>query len=155
MANDPLSELKDIHWPDPPGIWPLAAGYYLVLLLLILLGLALVYFLLWGFRKYQLKKAINQELRQIEAQFYLDQNVGQVQARVSALLKRLVFYQDKEQNRALDLSAMAINIKKILPGPKTDELLKLLETDRYKKDPQTDGQLLLNLAREQIKRCRI
>lgn len=31
--------LRDIHWPDPVGIWPLAPGWWIVLLLLLVGGI--------------------------------------------------------------------------------------------------------------------
>ena len=31
--------LRDIHWPDPVGIWPLASGWWIVLLLLLVGGI--------------------------------------------------------------------------------------------------------------------
>ncbi len=32
MTPDPLSELRDIHYPDPPGWWPPAPGWWLLAL---------------------------------------------------------------------------------------------------------------------------
>lgn len=34
-SEDPLSQLADIHLPDPVSIWPLAPGWWLVIVLLI------------------------------------------------------------------------------------------------------------------------
>lgn len=137
-------------------MWPLAIGYYVVMLILLFLILALVYYFLWGRKKRQLKKSIRAELLHIEAQYLENGDVALVQAKISALIKRLVFFKYGDKYlRSSDLLSLSEAIKKILPGKRTDELVRLLSKERFQKNPQTDGQLLLNLAREQIKRCRI
>ena len=85
MQQDPLIELKDIHWPDPLGFWPLAFGYYVVLLLIILLSILAIYFI-WGRRNRHVKKALWQEFLLIEQQYAQERDVAILQASISALL---------------------------------------------------------------------
>lgn len=156
VNDDPLSELRDIHWPKPIGIWPLAIGYYLTIIILLLVIFGLVYYFLVGRRRRRLRNGIRQELSLIEDQFLNNGDVAMVQAMISALLKRLVFFKYGDMfQKSSELSSMTGAINKILPGNKTKKLLELLSQERFQKFPAVDGKLLLNLAREQIKRCRI
>ncbi len=37
-STDPLSQLADIHLPEPVGIWPLAPGWWILLVILVIVG---------------------------------------------------------------------------------------------------------------------
>jgi hypothetical protein len=50
MQNDPLSDLRDIHLPDPGGFWPPAPGWWLVAMIALLTAALLT---LWLFRRYR------------------------------------------------------------------------------------------------------
>ena len=53
---DPLAQLKDIHLPDPVGFWPLAPGWYGLIIFIILLLSGLLYFLYKKHRYARAKK---------------------------------------------------------------------------------------------------
>lgn len=152
-----LKELRDIHWPEPPAIWPFAFGYYVVLALLILAALATIYFFLWGRTRQKLRKAIMGELNLMETAFVSDGDTARLQTAIGALLRRMVFLRNPDDlSRASDLDQMAPTLMKILPNAKkTTQLIEYLKRDRFKRSPSIDGVLLVNLVREQIKRCRI
>lgn len=86
---DPLNQLKDIHLPNPIGWWPLAPGWYVVLILLcvfIALLTALFYKKHCNARpKKQALLLLQQYIRQYEK----DHNAQLASARVSELLKRV------------------------------------------------------------------
>lgn len=42
MEQDPLSQLRDIHIPEPGGFWPPAPGWWLVLLIVIVLAVTIM-----------------------------------------------------------------------------------------------------------------
>ena len=60
-SEDPLSQLADIHLPDPVSIWPLAPGWWLVIVL-ILAGLC------WLSIQYIRKTILNRRLKAAQAE---------------------------------------------------------------------------------------
>jgi hypothetical protein len=152
-----LSQLRDIHWSTPATIWPLAFGYYVVLIPLILCAIAMLYFFVFKQKSRRLKKEIMHEFLIIESCFAQDSDVANLQCSLNALLRRIVFLKRPEEfERSSDLDRMNSTLIDIFPRRKmTAQLIELLKKDRFHKDPDVDGMLLLNLVREQIKRCRI
>lgn len=86
MQPDLLSQLNDIQTPDPIGWWPLAWGWYLVLVLL-LTGAFLLFKMIKT--KFEQNKAKKQALRELAA---LDQNLTPLQqvTMINNILKRVV-----------------------------------------------------------------
>jgi hypothetical protein len=89
-----LAQLKDIHMPASIGWWPLAPGWYLLGLLIILIVLSVF---LGGLRYYHQNRAKRQALSVLERyqKDYLNHANSQLTAaRLSELLKRvaLVYY---------------------------------------------------------------
>lgn len=68
MTADPLEQLKGLHLPAEPGIWPLAPAWWLVLLTVLLLMLGLCAWI-WHRRRLAprraLERGIEQELLQL------------------------------------------------------------------------------------------
>lgn len=157
MNEDILQQLRDIHWPAPPSIWPLAMGYYVVLAAVTIVALVLLYYFIWGRVRLQQKRSILRELSHIETSYENDPDVAHLQASVSALLRRIIFLKDpKNAERSIDLVCADGVLAKIFSDrKKTEHLVTLLSKDRFHKAPDVDGALLLKLTREQIKRCRI
>jgi hypothetical protein len=62
-SEDPLSQLADIHLPDPVSFWPLAPGWWIVIVL-ILMGLCWLGFL--SVRKLILNRRLQAAQRELE-----------------------------------------------------------------------------------------
>lgn len=96
MANtpDPLTQLRDIHLPDFIGWWPLAFGWYLVSVLIVLFIASLVYFLYQKNRNAIAKNKALSLLKTYKEHYEKEQDAQWASARVSELLKRvaLVYY---------------------------------------------------------------
>ncbi len=93
QAPAPTLELRDIHLPDPISWWPLAPGWWLLLLgliLLILTGIAI--------KKIYARKRINRasltELEKIRQDYLQHQNKATLVRAISILMRRacLSFY---------------------------------------------------------------
>lgn len=157
MNNEILSQLRDVHLPGSPSWWPPAVGYYIVVFLIVLL-----IFLGWLFyRKTHpgrlIKRQAKAELLKAERQYRRTQEVGPLQAEVSSIVRRLAAY--KAHSPVLlshEPADLYKGVKAVYPNAKkAQELLVLLEKDRYQKEGQVDGQRLILLAHELVKQCRI
>jgi hypothetical protein len=95
---DPLAELRDIHLPDPVSWWPPAPGWWLLLLLVIAMAGLSVW--LWrrraarrnqpvSYSRRQMLDAARIELARIEAAIGQADDVRDIAARLSGLLRRV------------------------------------------------------------------
>jgi len=86
-AADPLSELRDIHLPDPVSWWPPAPGWWMVsaiLLVVIALGV-------WSFRHVRRPtpyRTAQQELHGLRESFAANQQIEKLVVGLSVLLRR-------------------------------------------------------------------
>lgn len=91
MANesiqDPLAELRDIHLPAPPELWPPAPGWWLLLFLGIA---AAIYLLFIGYRYWQSNAYRRQALRELD-EIYQGESADELHllTQTNDLLKRV------------------------------------------------------------------
>ena len=91
QGSDPASlPLRDIHLPDPVSWWPLAPGWWALLLLLVIFVLSTTYFI----RRYRNHKIsalylAKQELARIETDFNINQDKSNLIKELSELIRRL------------------------------------------------------------------
>jgi hypothetical protein len=60
--TSPLAELKDIHLPEPTMLWPPAIGWWILLVVIISVIIALV---IWRIRRWRLSKAKRNALAEL------------------------------------------------------------------------------------------
>ena len=143
MDNSYLSELKDIHMPTKPNWWPLSDNLiYLIIFLLLFIFLLYISKRLI-FSKNKLKKEIKKEFIIIKSNFIKTQDKSQLQNDISIFIKRIII---SSKNRPL---TQVFNEKIYI------EINNILQTDRFKKNPSIDADLLLRLTSELINKCRI
>ncbi|VAW36902.1 hypothetical protein MNBD_GAMMA01-2156 [hydrothermal vent metagenome] len=85
-------ELRDIHLPTDPSIWPLAIGWWLLIICVVIIA-----YLFWKklaqLRKQkQLNNLLQQELLDISNRYKIHQNKPKLASEVSILLNRFVKY---------------------------------------------------------------
>ncbi|GAA0352037.1 hypothetical protein GCM10009092_15550 [Bowmanella denitrificans] len=110
MKNNPLSELKDIHLPDPVSAWPPAYGWWLLAIVAValLIGLILVYI-----RARHKRLAVRQALDELNR---LDLSQADWPAGLNALLKRLTLsYLPRESSAALHQQQWLNLLTSLLP----------------------------------------
>lgn len=91
---DPLAQLKDIHLPEPISWWPLAIGWYGLMVLIFLLIFAIAYLMHKRHINALAKNKALELLKTYKEQYQKDNNAQLTSARISELLRRvaLVYY---------------------------------------------------------------
>lgn len=80
-------DLRDIHLPEPISWWPIAPGWWLLMVSLFLI-IAVIFILRKIYLGKQLKRDITSELENIKQQFQKTQNKSQLAKSLSILLRR-------------------------------------------------------------------
>lgn len=157
MNNNPLLELRDVHLPSEPSWWPPAIGYYLVALLLVLLMVLCIYFYRKSSPRRLIKRQVLQELLKAERHYLRTREIAPLQAEVSSVVRRLAAYKAQSTTLLSDESSdLYRGVRKLSSDTKkTEELITLLEKDRFKKEVDVDGHRIILLAGELVKKCRI
>ena len=95
--NEPTLNLRDIHLPDPISWWPIAPGWWLLIITVLIIAV-IVFLARKIYRSKQLKRDIHAELGVIKQQFQQTQNRSQLAKSLSILLRRasISFYPAKD-----------------------------------------------------------
>ncbi len=88
-AADPLAQLRDIHLPEPVGWWPPAPGWWIVAIIVLLLGLLTFLFLRKRWRARAHRRSSQVLLTQYFEQWRRDKNTSRYLQQCNALLKRV------------------------------------------------------------------
>lgn len=84
-----LADLRDIHMPPPVGIWPLAPGWYGVIILAILALAGVLIGLYYRYPHLLVKRQAQRLLKQYKQDFWVSKNTDEACSKVSSLLKRV------------------------------------------------------------------
>jgi cbb3-type cytochrome oxidase subunit 3 len=92
--SQPLQNLRDIHLPEPVGFWPLAPGWYILAVVLLLLAIGVAYLVYRRHRRGRAKRQALLLLLEYERQYAAGSEASVISAQVSKLLRRvaLVYY---------------------------------------------------------------
>lgn len=86
-APDPLSDLRDIHLPDPVSFWPPAPGWWIAVIVII----ALLALSVWAFRRFRTPKVFKtacHELQGLRESYAANQQDRNLTLGLSLLLRR-------------------------------------------------------------------
>lgn len=153
---DALAQLKDIHLPLPIGWWPLAPGWYGVMILVLIVSAGIVTLVRRRRRTRQPKKQALALLQVYTAQYTQDYNAQLASARISELLKRVALvYYPRQQVASIHGQAWIQFLNQT--GSKVDfEPVKDLLLDvPFKPNEQTDLQPLIKQAQLWIKQRKV
>ncbi|MGB0909041.1 MAG: DUF4381 domain-containing protein [Nitrospirales bacterium] len=86
-SNDPLQQLRDIHVPDPISFWPPALGWWVVMLIVLVLASLGLWFLRYRKKTAPRRSALS-ELTVLKAKFDETQDSANLMESLSQLLRR-------------------------------------------------------------------
>lgn len=87
MTHNALANLRDIHMPPSISLWPLAPGWYVLIIVCLLLIGVISYFSLKVWRRRQRRHSILTEMNQYCEQYA--ENPNHALEKISALLRRI------------------------------------------------------------------
>lgn len=94
----PLSQLRDIHLPEPVGLWPLAPGWWLLAALLLVTGVIVFRLIRNRVRRDAPRRDALKELEKCYRAFEDDGNESKYISNINVLLKKVAaFYYGKEK----------------------------------------------------------
>lgn len=97
---DPLSELRDIHLPPPPPLWPPAPGWWLLAAIALVAIVFAVRFLVNAWRRGRGRRAAMRALARLRERHRGGETTTEVAAELSALLRRAAMIRHPRQRVA-------------------------------------------------------
>ena len=141
---DPLSQLQDIHLPEPVSWWPPAVGWWLLVLTLIIAVIAsILYYRYWcKYRRY--RKTALRKLDALYRQAEDDQEC--FLGNVASLLKRTAM-QQQPVTATMHGEQWQLFLQQHMP----EQPAHWIAISRYQPAVQTDKELVYHAARQWIK----
>lgn len=151
QPTDPLAQLHDIVLPQAVGWWPLAWGWWVLLIIVVSTSATLIFLWRRNRQRERYRKAALAELDKIFQAYQLDTNVARYLQELSILLRRTAISAQparfpvdiKGHNWLLWLEAQC-------PEAKTEfstGIGQILLTGPYQANPKIDAQALQKLIR--------
>lgn len=149
-AEKILAQLRDIHHPSPVPFWPLAPGWYALILLVSLVIGFIVYSCYRYIRKHRVRKIVLMRLEQLQQQ-QEDMNVPEA---LSMLLKRaaLFAYPRKQVAGLFGEQWLAFLDKTAMTSEFSAGLGRVLITYPYKNSQEELPEALFLLIKQWVKR---
>jgi hypothetical protein len=148
--DDLIKSLKDVHLPPKPALWPLPMGYWLGLILIVLI--ISLYFLWRRKKKIKLGFLAFKELENIQKEFLENNDSKILQSRILALFRRLALAKSARKDFLRSDTAELLQLAhKRATKNDLDELSELLQKNRFQKETELNSQRLLELTKSWLR----
>ena len=138
---DPLAQLRDIHLPDPISWWPMAPGWWLLIIIAVIGFVILGRLLINRYTERNYRRQALRQLKQIGGSDYQQQLIN-----VFELLRQVALSAYPQSNFAsLSPNDFVIFLQKSCSKPLFDGLNVNWQSLLYTKQPQIEDQLLEQL----------
>lgn len=152
--TDPLSQLRDIHLPDPVGLWPLAWGWWVLFALLATAILAGLFYWRRHQRQRRYRQQAQAELKSAYRNYRDNGDLALYLQNLSLVLRRAALTAfPRAQVAGLKGEAWLEFLDQSLPGPETPFTQgegRILATGPYQPKPQADAKVLHRLATDWV-----
>lgn len=152
---DLLQQLRDVHLPQAPGIWPLAWGFWLMLagvLLLLILGYRYRHI----YRKWQQKQQFLAELAQLQRDYHNGLDAPKTLNHLALLLKQVaLYYYPREQVASLHGEAWLQFLQDECPKNDGSQLTEFFTVFLYQAEISSDLAPCFIFAKQWIKHQRL
>jgi hypothetical protein len=88
MPMDPLAELRDIHLPPPPPLWPPAPGWWIVAMLGVAAVILGARYALTAWRRGRGRRAAARALAQLRSRYQSGEAPGVLTAELATIVRR-------------------------------------------------------------------
>ncbi|KTC76984.1 DUF4381 domain-containing protein [Legionella brunensis] len=147
-----LNQLHDIQLPEPIGWWPLAPGWYVLLVALLVVGGSLFYI---AYRRYKHGRAKREALHlliNLQKEYERDHDSQLSSMKISELLRRVALvYFPRQQVASLQGQEWIEFLSKTAKGINFDQMQDYLLQLPYQKPTDIDLSPLFNCAKSWIK----
>lgn len=152
--QDPLASLRDIHLPDAPGLWPLAIGWWIVILAILF---SLMCFFLWQSkrnRKIQseietdITEDFSEDLHRIIKDFDNHQNNVLLVQQVSMLLRKVSMTDSRNHAAITGNDWLAALDKRFDTNKFTQQYVKLFQQQQYAGQVEIDIKSFIHFIEE-------
>lgn len=153
-STDPLSQLRDIHLPDPVGLWPLAWGWWLLIALFAIALMAGLYHWRRHQRQRRYRRQAKAELESAYRDYRDNGDTSRYLQNLSLTLRRAALTAfPRSQVAGLKGEAWLEFLDQSLPGsqtPFTQGEGRVLALGPYQPKPQANVKALHRLAKDWI-----
>ena len=151
-SQDPLAKLHPLREPELIGWWPLAPGWWLLVVLALLCVAALTYFMVRRYRAKAYRRRALTQLQQLHQAYQADDDASRYIGQINALLKSvaLISYPHREV-AACNGEEWRVFLNSSMNG--TEQFQATFVTAAYQRDcPDMDMAQVHRVAQTWIKR---
>ena len=144
--NDTLADLKGIHLPEPVSWWPLAPGWWMLIVLIVAVITVSLYM---GLRHYQRNAFRRQALQELQQLRHQALPAEQLLSAISQLIRRTVI---SSRQQRLEASLQGQDWQQFLQQYMPETQAHLLAVGQYQAHPAVDTDKLLHSTEQWLKR---
>ena len=152
--NDPLSQLRDIHTPDPISIWPPAPGWWA----LFALGIGAIVWSLWWYRRWRSSgyRLAQNQLKRLREDYLANHQELTLVVELSMLIRRycLSVYGREQTAGLTGIAWLGFLDRKGETHGFTSGVGRVLQTVPYGGRDAVQGEALIGLVEQWLKRTR-